>query len=176
MEVPVTSSSMAIHCMAPGHLIHQSSSTQKWLCKKVEWNRWKGDLVTGLVAHDTSSPGAHLSAGSNTWQGLHSVHTHCAAPQQRQGPFEKANEEHLIKDQTLMHKQKDGESERCLALSKGHGQGLLWPPRFPYSIAFHTEHALARLDDLSATGKDAFLYNGALCGEEGGGETVLAGC
>lgn len=70
------------------------------------------------------------------------MHTHCAAPQQRQGPFEKANEEHLNKDQTLMHKQRDGETERSLALSKRHGQGLLWPPRLPYSIALHTEHAL----------------------------------
>lgn len=64
MEMPVTCS-MVIHCMAPGHLIHLSLLKSKNDYVK-EWDRWKGDLVTGLVAHDAGSPGAHLSAGNNT--------------------------------------------------------------------------------------------------------------
>lgn len=70
------------------------------------------------------------------------MHTHCAAPWQGQGPFEEGNEELLIKDQTVMHKQKDGERERSLAFSKPHGQGLLLATTAPSHIAFHTEHAL----------------------------------
>lgn len=124
--------------MAPGYLIHLIH---------LSLPKSKNDYVKGRAGQmerrfSDWSGGTWcwqpLNAGNNTWQGLHSVLTHCAAPQQRQGPFEEGNEEHLIKEQTLMHKQRDGD---LLCCQSPMAKGCSGPP-LPLHIAFHIEHAL----------------------------------